>query len=153
MHILENKFPPLIITLLFSFLMWGISLITPVISLSMATRVTLSVTIFIVGLFFCISGVVSFRRAKTTVNPLRPESVSSLVSSGVYQVSRNPMYVGFAFFLVSFMVYLSSPWALVGVLGFVFYMNRFQIEPEERVLEKIFNAEFIDYKSRVRRWL
>jgi protein-S-isoprenylcysteine O-methyltransferase Ste14 len=37
---------------------------------------------------------VAFRRAKTTVNPLHPEKASALVTTGLYRITRNPMYVG-----------------------------------------------------------
>jgi protein-S-isoprenylcysteine O-methyltransferase Ste14 len=75
------------------------------------------------------------------------------VCSGIYQVSRNPMYVGLALFLTAWAVYLSSIWACLGVLGFVLYISRFQIAPEERALTKIFGTEFTNYQSKVRRWL
>ena len=116
-------------------------------------RFTLSAATVALGIFFCIAGVVSFRRAKTTVNPLKPEAATALVSSGIYGISRNPMYVGFALFLLAWVVYLSSPWLSTGIVGFVLYMNQFQIEPEERALKEIFGPEFISYQAKVRRWL
>jgi len=133
--------------------MWGVSIYIPGIELGEALRVIVAALVALIGGFFCIGGVVSFRRAKTTVNPLKPETASALVSSGIYQVSRNPMYVGFALFLVAWAVYLSSPLALVGVIGFVLYINRFQIQPEERALAALFAAEFERYKNSVRRWV
>ena len=153
MSVLENKIPPPIVVLICSLSMWLISLISPLIETGFFVRVILSLAIFTVGSFFCIAGVVSFRKAKTTVNPLKPETASSLVSSGVYRISRNPMYVGLSLFLVSLSTYLSSPLSIIGVVAFIFYMNRFQIEPEERALKEIFNTDFINYMSKVRRWL
>lgn len=150
---LENKVPPPIITLLFAVLMWGVSFIVPSIELSLTLRLPLSMLIVALGIFFCIAGVVSFKKAATTVNPLKPETASSLMNSGIYRRSRNPMYVGFALFLLSWGVYLSSPWTLLGIVGFVFYMNKFQIIPEERALTTIFGDEFTLYQSQVRRWL
>jgi protein-S-isoprenylcysteine O-methyltransferase Ste14 len=103
----------------------------------------------------CISlaGVVSFRRAKTTVNPLKPEKASSLVTGGIYKVTRNPMYLGLVLVLLAWAVFLSSAWALAGPVAFVLYMNRFQIEPEERVMGTMFGDNYSEYKARVRRWL
>ena len=106
-----------------------------------------------VGLFFCVAGAISFRRAKTTVNPLKPHTASALVDSGIYKISRNPMYVGFALMLVAWQIYLSAPLSLLGVLLFISYMTRFQIEPEEKALAKLFGSDFDLYKTRVRRWL
>ncbi|MGI1679253.1 MAG: isoprenylcysteine carboxylmethyltransferase family protein [Cellvibrionaceae bacterium] len=153
MNVLENKIPPPIVTLVFAFLIWWLSLMFPVIDVNFTLRIIIAAIIFTLGLFFCVAGVVSFRRAKTTVNPLKPEGASSLVISGVYRISRNPMYVGFAFFLLSLVAYLSSPFSVVGVIGFILYMNKFQIKPEENALEKIFTIEFSLYKEQVRRWL
>ncbi|MDX2322169.1 MAG: isoprenylcysteine carboxylmethyltransferase family protein [Moritella sp.] len=133
--------------------MWAISFIVPTVEMHTMVRLALSMLAVAAGIFFCIAGVVSFRRAETTVNPLKPETATALVSSGIYTISRNPMYVGLALFLLAWAVYLSSPWISIGVVGFVFYMNHFQIEPEELALKDIFGAEFTRYQENVRRWL
>ena len=87
------------------------------------------------------------------VNPNKPEQASKLVTSGIYRISRNPMYLGFAFILAGWGVWLSSVWAMLGVIGFIGYLTLFQIMPEERALTKLFGDEFTIYKARVRRWL
>jgi protein-S-isoprenylcysteine O-methyltransferase Ste14 len=153
MSALENKIPPPLVAGIFGIFMWWISTVAPLVEPNSSVRQILSVAIFLSGLFFCVAGVVSFRRAKTTVNPLKPETASSLVDSGIYRISRNPMYLGFALLLLSLSVFLSSSWSLVGVVGFVLYMNAFQITPEERALEAIFESGYTSYKSQVRRWL
>jgi protein-S-isoprenylcysteine O-methyltransferase Ste14 len=107
----------------------------------------------LVGIGFSVGGVLAFRRARTTLNPTKPEQASSLVRSGVYRVTRNPMYVGLLCVLVAWAVFLSSAWALLGPLIFVLYIGRFQIAPEERALAKLFGSEFADYQAKVRRWL
>ena len=84
---------------------------------------------------------------------MKPQTTSSLVCSGIYRVTRNPMYLGLVFVLVAWAVFLSSAWALLGPMAFALYMNRFQIAPEERVLSSMFGASYSDYLSRVRRWL
>jgi len=150
---LENRIPPPIVGLLFAAMMWLISLSVPIIELSDLSRLVSGLAVFFLGIFFCIAGVVSFRRAKTTVNPLKPESASSLVDSGIYRISRNPMYVGFALILCAWTVYLSAVLSILGVVGFVLYINKFQIAPEERALVKLFGSEFTQYQSDVRRWL
>lgn len=153
MKILENKVPPPVVALMFGLAMWGLSIGIPGIEIAVPIRMITAIVALIVGIGFCLLGVLSFRRAKTTVNPLKPETASSLVSSGIYRVSRNPMYVGFALFLTAWAIYLASPWSLIGVLGFVLYMNRFQIVPEERAMAVLFGEAFVIYKSKVRRWL
>lgn len=153
MSVLENKIPPPVVALVFALAMWWISSISPIIDISFILRIVTSMVILTAGLFFCIAGVVSFRHAKTTVNPLKPHAASSLVVSGVYRISRNPMYVGFALFLISLAVFLSSPFSIIGVIVFVLYMNKFQIKPEEKALRKIFSTDFTVYILKIRRWL
>ena len=153
MQALELKIPPPAVALLIASIMWGISLVTPLLDLSTFLRVTTSVTIALAGLGVGLAGIIAFRRARTTVNPMKPENTSSLVCSGIYKATRNPMYVGVLFVLIAWAVFLSSVWALLGPVAFVLYITRFQIEPEERVLLSMFPAEYAAYKARVRRWL
>lgn len=149
---LENRIPPPIVAGIFAALMWLASRYVPGLEQESSMRIGVALVPLVLGAVVCLSGVVSFRRAKTTVNPLKPETASSLVASGVFRYSRNPMYLGFALILVAWAAFLSSPIALLGVVGFVLYINRFQIAPEERALMSLFGQEFVEYKLRVRRW-
>ncbi len=133
--------------------MWGSSRVAPLLQLPGALRLSAAAGISLVGIGFSAAGVLAFRRARTTVNPTKPESASSLVSSGVYRITRNPMYVGLSCVLVAWAVFLSSAWALLGPVAFVLYIGRFQIGPEERALAKRFGSEYVDYQAKVRRWL
>ena len=153
MQALELKIPPPAVAALMAGAMWGISLVTPSLDAPRLILVVAAVTIALAGGGFALSGVVSFRRARTTVNPMKPEKTSSLVTTGIYRITRNPMYVGVLFVIVAWAVFLSAPWTLVGPLAFVLYMNRFQIAPEERVLSAMFGTDYSNYKARVRRWL
>jgi protein-S-isoprenylcysteine O-methyltransferase Ste14 len=98
------------------------------------------------------SGVLTFRRAKTTVNPTTPAAASALVRTGVFRFTRNPMYLGLLLCLVAWAIFLSSVLALLSAPLFVVYMNRFQIAPEERALAALFGDSFAAYKRDVRRW-
>ena len=100
-----------------------------------------------------LAGSLEFKRARTTVNPFKPESSTALVTSGIYRFTRNPMYVGLALLLLGWSAFLCSAWALFGPVIFVLYINRFQITPEERVLSAKFGAAYAEYTTRVRRWL
>ena len=153
MRALELKIPPPAVALLVAVAMWGISLATSRFEISAVFRSTAVIVIAIVGFGFAFSGVLAFRRARTTINPTKPEAASSLVTSGVYHFTRNPMYLGLSFVLVAWALFLSSAWAFLGPVGFVLYMDRFQIAPEERALSKVFGPAFADYQSKVRRWL
>lgn len=105
------------------------------------------------GLTFDLLGLIAFHRSRTTINPLRPERTSALVTQGIYRITRNPMYVGMALLLLAWAVYLSALLPFAGVPLFMSYITRFQIRPEERMIEKLFGAEFLGYAARVRRWL
>jgi protein-S-isoprenylcysteine O-methyltransferase Ste14 len=96
---------------------------------------------------------VAFRRAQTTITPLKPETASSLVSTGIYGFTRNPMYLGLLTVLIGWAVYLAAPFALFGPLFFWLYIGRFQIVPEERALSALFGDRFTQYTAKVRRWL
>ena len=153
MNALELKIPPPIVALLLASAMWGISLATTLLEMSSPARIAAAITIAVLGAGFDIAAVILFFRRRTTINPMKPAKTSSLVVSGVYTVTRNPMYVGLLFFLVAWAVYLTSAWALAGPLVFMLYINRFQIEPEERALLKKYGNSYKAYKSNVRRWL
>ena len=150
---LEAKVPPPVVALTAAAIIWGISRLAPQLAMHSGIRVTVSLAIVVAGVVFSVAGILSFRRAHTTANPTRPEEASSLVSTGIYRVTRNPMYFGLFLVLVAWAVFLSSAWALLGVAGFVLYMNRFQIAPEERALSRRFGSEYASYKASVRRWL
>jgi protein-S-isoprenylcysteine O-methyltransferase Ste14 len=152
MNALELKVPPPAVGLVLAAAMWGLAQIAAS-SMAVPNPHFAAAVVALVGIGFDIAGVVSFRRAKTTVNPLRPDRTSSLVSSGVYRFTRNPMYVGMLFLLIAWAIFLSSPWTLLGPLAFVLYINRFQIGPEEKVLGDRFGEEFSTYTKEVRRWL
>jgi protein-S-isoprenylcysteine O-methyltransferase Ste14 len=153
MQILDNRIPPPIVTVISAFLMWGIAQVVPNLEVPTAVRIGLTILILLMGLSICLAGIFTFKQAKTTINPLKPENASSLVTAGIYKFSRNPMYLGLALLLGAWAIYLSSPTALVGVAGFVLYINQFQIAPEERAIATLFGHEFENYQSQVRRWL
>lgn len=153
MQALELKIPPPVVALTVAVAMWGISLVTPRLETSTVFRGIAVLAIAILALGLSVAGVMVFRHARTTSNPLAPEKASSLVTSGVYRLTRNPMYLGLSLVLLAWAVFLSAPAALLGPLIFVLYISRFQIVPEERALTKLFGRTFADYKARVRRWL
>ena len=98
-------------------------------------------------------GAREFRRSRTTVNPLHPERASSVVTSGIYRYTRNPMYVGIVLVLLGCFVAFGALSGLAGLPIFIAYMNRFQITPEEHALQAKFGREYTDYQARVRRWV
>ncbi|MGE5116503.1 MAG: methyltransferase family protein [Betaproteobacteria bacterium] len=153
MTFLEAKVPPPAVAAGVAVAMWITSRCAPLLQVPTVPRLGAVAAIALVGIGFSAAGVLAFRRVRTTLHPTKPEMASALVSSGVYRITRNPMYVGLSCILVAWAVFLSSAWALLGVVGFVLYIDRFQIAPEERALAKLFGSDYADYQSRVRRWL
>jgi len=125
----------------------------PPVELPFVVRVSIAIVLVAAGLAVGIAGVVSFRRARTTINPTKPTTTSALVSGGIYRLTRNPMYLGLALYLLGWAALLSNILALLFVPLFVCYINRFQINPEERALLALFGGEYTAYKKAVRRWL
>src|SRR5262245_18653212 len=150
---LELKVPPPVVALLFGLLMWLVSSLGGTANASFGYRLGAAVVIASIGVVFGFAGMASFVRAKTTMNPTRPSATSSLVTNGVFRVTRNPMYLSLVLYLVAWAAYLSNWLALLLVPVFVLYIDHFQIKPEEQALSALFGPEYTTYKARVRRWL
>jgi protein-S-isoprenylcysteine O-methyltransferase Ste14 len=153
MQILELKVPPVAVVLVTAGLMWLVAWAVPASGFLFPASDIVAMCLAIAGVVTSALGVISFRRARTTVNPMKPEASSSLVTTGIYKLTRNPMYLGFFLVLLGWAVFLSNILALLCLPPFVLYMNRFQIVPEERALAMLFGQAYAAYKARVRRWL
>ncbi|MGV8804479.1 MAG: methyltransferase family protein [Polaromonas sp.] len=150
---LALKIPPPLVAAITAGVMYGVAKLLPLLALSPSLRTGAALALAVAGASFDVAGLLAFRRAKTTVNPMAPHQSSSVVSTGVYRFTRNPMYLGLVLLLLAWAVYLASAWALLGVPVFVAYITRFQIQPEEHVLAARFGRSYADYCARVRRWL
>ncbi len=153
LHLLDHKIPPPVVGALVVAGMWLASPVGPPLPIDATLRHAISGLCVVIGLGFDLSGVLAFRAARTTLNPLRPARASTLVVGGVYAITRNPMYVGLLFLLLGWAVYLSAAPAFAGPIVYMLYVTRFQIVPEERILEEVFGEAYRQYAERVRRWL
>lgn len=134
--------------------MWLVAWCLPQLAFEMPLRRTAAAALGSVALVIVILAVRPFRRAGTTVDPRRPERTSSLVTDGIYSLSRNPMYVAMLLGLVAWGVYLANAVALLlAPAAFVTYLNRRQIPAEEHALAAAFGAQYAEYARRVRRWI
>ena len=105
------------------------------------------------GPFILISAVRSFKAHQTTINPINIDKATSLVESGTFKYSRNPMYLGMALILLSISFKFNLLGGIFFTLLFAIYITRFQIIPEEAVMEKLFSDDFQKYKSKTRMWI
>jgi protein-S-isoprenylcysteine O-methyltransferase Ste14 len=154
---LELKVPPVVIFLIALFAIYGASLLTNFGMFVDNRNYAQFIAFGLAGLgaLIGVSGVITFKRAKTTVHPVKIERAATLVSHGIFSYSRNPMYLGLLLILLAAAFYLNANVVLTFfiLLSFVFYMNRFQIKPEERVLLKLFGNTYQTYLSTTRRWI
>lgn len=153
MQAIELKVPPPVVMFVTGALMWVVAREVPLFGFAFPARDLFAAIIGCAGVVTSALGVVAFKRARTTLNPMKPESSSSLVVSGIYARTRNPMYLGLLLVLTGWAIFLSNVLTFLLLPAFVLYVNRFQIEPEERALTELFGSSFAAYKARSRRWL
>ena len=109
--------------------------------------------LIILGAIFGSISFFKFYKAKTTADPTNPEKTQKLVSDGIYRYSRNPMYLVMTILLFGFSLYLGSTPLLIFIPLFVLLITRVQVIPEERIMLKKFDEEYINYKKHTSRWL
>jgi protein-S-isoprenylcysteine O-methyltransferase Ste14 len=149
---MKLKIPPPVYMLIFATFMWLLSQYYPLYKLSFNTQY-LGITIVLLGLTIDLSSLIRFLLNKTTVNPMKPENSQILVTTGMYQFSRNPMYLGLLLLLTGWSLYIGAVSAILMLPLFVWVLTKMQIQPEEIILEELFGQPYIDYQYRVRRWI
>ncbi len=150
---LELRVPPLLLAALTALAMAGLAFALPELRVALPARRWVAGLLLALGASTAFAGVLAFRRHRTTVNPLAPGTSSALVATGLYRLSRNPMYLGMLLVLAGWGAWLANGAAACLLPAFVAYMNRFQIAPEERALRAKFGDAFAAYAASTRRWL
>lgn len=153
MNRLELLIPPPLIMLAIGLIMCALPAMFPALTLAWLHSVAAGAALGVLGLIVSLAGIMSFKRANTTTDPRHPTETSSLVRSGIYRYSRNPMYLGVLLILIGWGVYLGNALSLLAALAFIPIITRYQIMPEERLLQEKFPTEFPAYMRSVRRWL
>ncbi|WP_067814863.1 methyltransferase family protein [Nocardia inohanensis] len=103
------------------------------------------------GLAFTFSGVAAVIRHRTTIVPHRP--VAHLITTGVYRLSRNPMYTGLAVAVTGCALLMGTWWPILLLPVTLVLITFLVIRPEERYLTARFDREYLDYRTAVRRWI
>lgn len=150
---LENRVPPVIVLIAAGGIAWIGTRLWPSLIFAPPERYLLAAALAILGAAICLLGILAFRRAGTTVNPIDPGAASALVETGIYRWTRNPMYLGMAALLAGWAILLAHPAGLAAPAAFILYIDRFQIRPEERMLSERFGGAYAAYRARVRRWI
>ena len=147
------RIPPLVQVLFFSSAMLVISRYAVKASFGFASINEFALFCLAGGVVMISSGIVIFRKAETTVTPLHPDKASTLVTMGIYQYTRNPMYFGLLLVLFSFSLYLQNLASMIVLPIYVGSISKYQIMQEEEALYKVFGDDYKSYQDRVRWWI
>jgi len=150
---MRNKIPPPIVAIIAALLMLGVSMIFPEAVFSLPYVNVFGSIFMALSIAIMTAGILEFRRASTTINPLIPDSASELVSTGIFHYSRNPMYLGMVGILTGIFFYLSNFASALIIPIFISFIYQYQIKPEEEAMKKLFSSSFEDYCHNVRRWV
>lgn len=145
--------PPPVVAAIAGLLMWAVSETLEFGKFKSDLQQPIALVFLAIGLLLMAVAVCHFIAARTTINPLRPSRATSLITNGVFAISRNPIYLADLLVLAALAVWLGNWLNAVLLALFVCYINRFQIIPEERALAQRFGEAYHAYCSRVRRWL
>ena len=132
--------------------MWFVARSAYAYSVEIPYALVIGIVVGVLGFSCSAAGIREFNKAATTVNPLKPEEASTLVTGGIYQRTRNPMYVGLFLILTGWAVWLGALSNVALLIIFLLVLTELQIKPEEKALQALFGQAFDEYRQRVRRW-
>ena len=148
---LNTKIPPLIVTLIFA---------SPIYltaeyfySVEFLYQSMVSIIFAVVAVCILAIAVLQFKYFKTTVNPLNPKTASTLVTTGIFKFTRNPMYLGMLLLIISLWINTGAVLGFMLVPGYFLYIKHLQILPEEESMKVLFPDKYEAYCQQVRRWL
>ena len=148
---LKTKIPPPIVTILFAIMIFYFSDNFAYIDLPF--KIYISIFFIVLGFIVTFSSARNFKKKDTTVNPMKPNETSKLVTDGFFKITRNPMYLGMLLFLLGLSIYNGLIVGLIFLPLFVGYITFFQIIPEESAMIEIFGEDYKAYMKKVRRWI
>ncbi len=145
------KFPPPLIAILIILLGYGLDLLQPLPVTASTYLFASGCTVIFIALSIVAIAAISFFRAKTHLEPWKP--TSTVISSGIFSISRNPIYVGLCLGTLGAGFVLNSWWIVICVILQIWLLYFFVIRLEEAYLSRKFGKEYKNYQQRVRRWL
>jgi len=146
------KIPPALVTVITALLMYLVARFLPFGDFNFTGRFYVLWVLFGLGILLGILSLIQFFTSKTSIDPRDPQKASELVVSGIYKISRNPMYLSLLLILFAWGLYLPNAFNFILLVFFVAYMNKFQILPEEQALTVKFGKAYEQYAKNVRRW-
>ena len=148
---MNNKIPPPIVTLISGLTIYFSRNLFP--NHNSLFLDVFSILFLICGIIIIRTAFLSFKNYQTTINPLNLSKTSTLVNTGIFKYTRNPMYLGMALLLLSITLKFNLYGGLIVIVLFISFITKFQIIPEESAMEKLFGQEYKNYKKTTRRWL
>src|SRR5690349_15063198 len=145
------RIPPPILALLHIIAAFLLARLIPLPFIAPSIVKYIGFALVVIGFLLGLGAALTFRRARTTLDPYHP--VSSIVTSGIYSFSRNPIYLGFLLMVIGIPLVGGTYWGIILAPIFILLCNRLVIEHEEAYLAKKFGQTYLNYKSGVRRWL
>ncbi len=150
---LQLKIPPPVYAISIAIIMWLLNRHLPLADIIQQPWNKIGLGIILIAASSDVWSLLLFLKKHTTPNPMKPENTTGIVTKGLYQYSRNPMYLGLLIILFGFGLWLGSLSPFLLLPAFYWVITEMQIKPEERMLEQKFGNEYLDYKNRIRRWL
>ena len=148
---MKNKVPPPILTLLCIYFIYALDELSP--NFTFMYQDVFAYFIGVEALLIIIFAIKEFKKAGTTLSPLKIDEASSLVTTGIFKFSRNPMYLGLTSLQIATGFFFGNWFMVLIIPMFIFYITFYQIIPEEKVLQGKFGDDFKIYCSKVGRWL
>jgi len=134
-------------------LMFSLSCYFPQYHFSLALSFPLIIVLITTASIIGGLAIFNFHKHNTTFHPHTPEKTSKVVDTGIYAYSRNPMYLALVLVLLALALYLKNVTCFAVIPLFIWYITRYQIKPEEVMLDKLFPIDYQAYSQKVRRWL
>lgn len=149
---MELKLPPILVFIFFAIMMYLVGRFLPFGFFDFFGRFLLAKILSVLAVLIALVSLIQFYRLKTTVDPRAPHKTNRLITNGLYKYSRNPMYLAMLLLILAYGLQMGNAFNTLVAAGFVSYMNRFQIIPEEKILLQKFGKEYKIYLSQTRRW-
>ncbi len=149
---LSLKIPPPLIAFGAVLFLYALNNFAPLYRINFLYQSYLSISVVCIGTTIALIAIVKFKQLQTPIDPRQPDKTHRLANSGIYKISRNPMYLGILLILVGIGIYLGAVSGLLAIATFVTYITKYQIIPEEKVLTMKFKERYQKYSRNVPRW-
>jgi protein-S-isoprenylcysteine O-methyltransferase Ste14 len=149
---IKTRIPPPVYALATAGVMWLVARFAPAARVIVMPWNNVGWGLIAMGLGIDLYSVILFIRTRTTVNPMQVHRANRLIVTGLYRISRNPMYLGLVLALSGWGVLLGNPLTLLFVWALARTLVVVQITPEEEALRERFGEAYLRYSRRVNRW-